>query len=113
MTTKQDLIKIRTRALRTKIWFKALSKVERGILDLTIKCTEKIRSNVLMTTISTIVSKILQSLEENFIAKAERVGQEIAETLCAIADKWGNATCSAWRHNVGFARHLGVNALNT
>jgi len=113
LTTKQDLAKIKTRALRTRIWFKALSKVERAIIDLTIKCTEKIRSNVLMATISKIIGKILQSLEDSFMVRAEKIGQEIAEALSAIAERWGNKTCSTWKYNIGFARHLGVNALNT
>ena len=67
LTTKQDLLKIRSRALRTRVWFSALSRVERAIVDLTIKCVEKIRSNVLAGTISVIVSKLLESLEEDFM----------------------------------------------
>lgn len=113
MTTKQDLIKIRSRALRTKIWFKALSKVERAIVDLTIKCVEKVRSTVLAKTISTIVNKLLESLEESFMTKAERIGYKIAEKLCSIGERWGNKSCSAWKHDSGFVKFLGVNSLNT
>jgi 5-carboxymethyl-2-hydroxymuconate isomerase len=113
LTTRQDLARIKARALRTKIWFKALSKVERAIVDLTIKCTEKIRSNVLMTTITAIVNKILQSLEESFMVRAQRIGQEIVEALCAIAEKWGNSSSSTWKRDASFVKHLGVNALNT
>lgn len=113
MTTKQDLIKIKTRALRTKIWFKTLSRVERAIVDLTIKCIDHVKSNVLMATISTIIGKILQSCEESFMVRAEKVGQGISEVLCALALRWGNKTCSAWKHETEFAKHLGVNALNT
>jgi len=112
LTTKQDLVKIKSRALRMRIWFRTLSKVERAIIDLTIKCVEKVRSSVLADTISTIVSKILQSLEERFIARAERVGREIAETLCVIGRRWGNRACSAWKCDECFIRFLGVTALN-
>jgi len=112
LTTKQDLIKIKTRALRTRLWFKTLSRVERAIIDLTIKCTERVKSNVLMATISTIIGKILQFCEESFMIRAEKVGQGMAEVLCALALRWGNKTSSAWKHETGFAKHLGVNALN-
>jgi hypothetical protein len=113
LTTKQDLMKIRSRALRTRVWFKALSKVERAIVDLTIKCVERIRSNVLARTVSMIVSKLLESLEEGFMVRAERVGCRIAESLCVLGERWGNKACSTWKCDKCFIRFLGVNALNT
>lgn len=113
MTTRQDLAKIKARALRTRIWFKALSKVERAIVDLTMKCTQTIRSHVLMSTVTAIVNKILQSFEESFMTRAERIGQGIVEALCAIAEKWGNKSSSTWKRDVRFTIYLGVSALNT
>ena len=113
MTTKQDLLKIRSRALRTRIWFRALSKVERAIVDLTIRCIAKIRSNVLARTISMIVSKLLWSLEEGFMKRAERIGCEIAESLCTLGERWGNNAFSTWKYDKRFIKLLGVNALNT
>lgn len=96
-----------------RIWFRALSKVERAIIDLTIKCVEKVQSTMLAVTISTIVDKILQSLEEDFMTKAERVGHEIAERFFSIGESWGNKACSTWKCDKCFIRFLGVNALNT
>ena len=106
-------MKIRSRALRTRVWFKALSRVERAIIDLTIKCVEKIRSNILARTISTIVSKLLESLEESFMERAERIGYKIAEKLCTLGERWGNEACSTWKRDKCFVKFLGVNALNT
>lgn len=112
MNTKQDLQRIKSRALRAKVWFSALSKIERAIVDLTIKCVEKIRSNVLAGTISTIVAKILKYLEEDFMVAAERIGYDIAEMLCVLGERWGNKTCSTWKSDRCFIRFLGVNALD-
>jgi len=106
-------MKIRSRALRTRVWFNALSRVERAIVDLTIKCVEKVRSNVLARTISTIVGKLLQSLEEGFMTRAERVGCKIAGKLCTLGERWGNRACPTWRRDKCFVKFLGVNALNT
>ena len=103
-------MKIRSRALRTRIWFRSLSRVERAIVDLTIKCVEKVRSNVLARAISVIVNKLLGSLEEEFMIRAERIGCKVAEKLCALGERWGNKTCSIWKHDLGFIRFLGVNA---
>jgi hypothetical protein len=110
--TRQNLLKIKSRALRTRVWFRALSKVERAIMDLTIKCVDKVRSTVLTRTIATIVDKILRSLEEDFMTRAERVGSKIAEGVYAVGKRWRNETCSAWRSDKCFFRFLGVNALN-
>lgn len=113
LTTRQDLVIIKSRALRTGVWFRALSKVERAIIDLTIKCVDKVRSTVLARTISTIVSKILQSLEEDFMTRAERIGHEIAERLCTVGERWGNKACSTWKCDKCFIEFLGVSVLNT
>jgi len=112
LVTRQDLAKIKLKALRMRIWFRALSKIERAIVDLTIKCVEKIRSNVLTETIAMIVDKISYYLEENFVAKAEQVGRSIAEALSAFGVRWGNEECSAWKNDRCFVRFIGVMALN-
>lgn len=106
-------MKIRSRALRTRVWFRALSKVERAIVDLTIKCVEKVRSNVLARTISTIVNKLMESLEEDFMTRAEMIGYKVAEKLYIIGERWGNKACSTWKCDKCFVKFLGVNALNT
>jgi len=113
LTTRQDLVKIKSKALRKRVWFRALSKAERAIIDLTIKCVEKVRSTVLAGAISTIVGKILQFLEEGFMTRAERVGREIAEGLCSVGERWGNEACTNWKCDKCFVKFLGVNALNT
>jgi hypothetical protein len=112
LTTKQELAKIKLKALRMKIWFRALSKIERAIVDLTIKCVETVRSNVLTTTISTIVAKILNSFEEIFLVRVEKVGRVIAKTISALGEQWGNESCSEWKNDEFFVRFLGISALN-
>jgi len=82
-------------------------------MDLTIKCVEKVRSTVLAGAIATIVDKVLRSLEEGFMTRAERLGSKIVEGICAVGKRWGNETCSAWRCDKCFFRFLGVNALDT
>jgi len=112
LMTRQGLIKIKARALRGKVWFKALSRVERGIIDLTIRCVEKIRSHRLEKTLFNIINKILKTLEPEFSEKAEKIGHEIARKICSLAMEWGNLNASTWMYDLNFVRFLGVNALN-
>lgn len=106
-------MQIKTRSLRQRVWFNTLSKVERAIVDLTIKCVERVRSNILARTVSTIVKKLLKCLDEGFMTRAEKVGYAIAEKICTLGESWGNETCSTWKYEKSFSRFLGVNALNT
>jgi len=113
LLTRQGLTRIKTRALRRRVWFKATSRLERGIVDLTIRCVERIRSSVLAGILSEIVRKILRTLENGFLKTVNRVGGTIAEKVCGIAERWGNENASTWRHDLGFIRFLGINAVNS
>jgi len=109
---KQDLLQMRTRALRLNLWFRVLSKIERSIVDLTLKCVERIRSSVLEATITNILDKIVQALACRFITKADDTGRKVAEKLCETAKKWGNKNASTWKNDTVFIRFLGISALN-
>jgi len=106
-------MKARARALRQRFWFKALSRAERSIVDLTIRCVERVRSRVLTRIVSQIVAKILKILKPSLLETAMRVGREIADEVCEIAEKWGNMSASRWKHDLRFIRFLGVNTVNS
>ena len=112
LLTRHGLMKARTRALRQRVWFRALSRVERGIVDLTIRCVERIKSRILAGMVSTIVDKILKSLRPSFLETAMRVGRDLADEISATALEWGNTSASRWRHDLDFVRFLGVRAIN-
>jgi len=113
MLTRKNLMKIKARAMRHRAWFKALPRAERAIVDLTIKCVERVRSSTLAMIVSSIVGKILMILKSRFFEKVNRVGSAIAEEVCRIALGWGNFIASSWKHDSDFIRFLGVNAVNS
>jgi len=106
-------MKIKAKALRRRVWFRALSRVERCIVDLTIRCVERVRSPVLERTILNIINKILKTLESGFLEKVNKVGSAVAEKVCRIALGWGNRNGSRWKHDSSFIRFLGINAVNS
>jgi hypothetical protein len=108
----QDLLRIKTRALRLKVWFRVLSRTERAIMDLTLKCVERIRSRILEETITNILDKLFMVLEQGFLTKADDIGSKMAEKLGEIAENWGNNNASAWKLDTSFIRLLGVITLN-
>jgi len=106
-------MKIKARALRHKMWFKTLSRAERAIIDLTVKCVERVRSPILAAIVSSIVGKVLKILESRFLQTVNRIGSAIAEKVCGIAERWGNEDASSWKHDSSFIRVLGINAVNS
>jgi len=113
LVTRQGLMKIKAKALRRRVWFTALSRVERCIVDLTIRCVEEVRSPVLAKTILNVINKILKTLESGFLEKLNRVGSAIVEKIFRIALGWGNRNASSWKQDSSFIRFLGLNAVNS
>lgn len=105
-------MRVKTRALRRGVWFKVTSRLERGIVDLTIRCVERIRSPVLAGILSEIVRKISMTMGKVFLEIVNQVGSAVAEKICAIAERWGNENVSSWKHDSRFIRFLGVSAVN-
>ena len=113
MLTRQGLLKTKSKAVRKGVWYEALSRAERAIVDLTIKCVENVRSPTLTKTIAKIISKITQTLGKCFMDKAQEIGSDLAKHLSMFAEKWGNKTAQKWKRDKQFIEFLGVTALNT
>ena len=86
---------------------------EIAIIDLTIKCVEKIRSPTLAKAITRIIGKLAETLQKTFIEKAQEIGTEISKRIVEIAQEWGNKKSSEWETDDNFIKFLGVTALNT
>lgn len=112
MRNRQDLVRIKSRALRNRVWYSILSKVERAIFNLTIRCVTRIRSQTLQSAVASITFKITEALENRFLFKAENIGRKLAENLSNIGQKWGNKTASKWKIDRNFSRYLGMCCLN-
>lgn len=113
MLTSQGLMKVKSKAVRKGIWYEALSRTERAIVDLTIKCVEHVRSPILTKTITGILGKIVKTLERGFLDKAQEIGNSLAQRLSELAGRWGNKNALIWQEDNDFVKFLGVMSLNT
>ena len=96
-------------ALRRGVWFRVLNRVERGIIDLTVRYVEVIKSTKLAKVVTAIIEK-LQTKMESMIDKLVRtIGLPLARKISNIAVSWGNRLASAWSEDCSFARFLVVN----
>jgi hypothetical protein len=85
--------------------------MERSIIDLTIRCVERVRSHVLVDTVLNIIDKLLKTLEFNHSNRVEKAGRELAQKIAEIAMRWGNIEAGTWKSDSHFIRFLGMNAL--
>ena len=99
--TGRKLARLKTRALRKRVWFWALDRVERGLLDLTIRWVDNVRSGRLTEALMRILVKLARAMEQG-MARVLVAGRELALRASALAVEWGNKPAYAWRFDREF-----------
>jgi hypothetical protein len=107
------LSEARKAALRRGVWFGALNRVERGMLDLTIRCVDNIRSAKLATIVTAMMNKLELAMESMVERTVRTVGRSLAQKVSRIALSWGNRSASQWAEDPCFARYLAITQMNT
>jgi len=102
------LAKIRLLALRRRVFFRVLDRVERGLIYLVPKVTKSVRSRVLANALHSIVEKLLDAMESRVRQQMRQIGVPLAEKISRIAQKWGNTTACEWANDLGFIQYLAI-----
>ena len=102
----QTLIVAKRAAMRRGIWFKALNRLERGIVDLTTKYVDNVKSTKLAKVLTAIVDKLVQASESIIDRMVRTIGLPLAQKISKIALSWGNPSASKWANDVAFAQYL-------
>ena len=102
---------VRKVALRRRVWYRALSCLERGVVELTIHCVDRVRSGSLALALSRIVCKLFTAFRSRFLARADLLGNGLVEKISKLAISWGYFTAIEWTHDSAFIRYLGLNAV--
>jgi hypothetical protein len=103
-----QLIKLRVKAMRAGVWFRALPRIDRVLVDLTIKVTDNIRSAHLAKCIFAVVGRLEGLLESSLLKSLKLVGRPLAEKISSIAQKLGNSSAKNWVDDSSFAFFLAV-----
>jgi len=107
-----QLLKLKLKAMRSGVWFRVLSRIDRVLVDLTIKVAGTVRSFTLAMNILGVIRKLESGMESRFLRAIQEIGFPIARKLCLIAQKWGNVTAKDWGSDVGFAKYLTAMSFN-
>ena len=110
--TGRKIAGMKTRALRKRVWFRVLDRIERGLLDLTIRWVDKVRSGRMTETVLRILLKLVRAMEYG-IGRVLVVGRELALRASVLAVGWGNSDAYAWRLDKTFWRALALGRSNT
>jgi hypothetical protein len=100
-------------ALRRGIWFRVLNRLERGVIDLTVRYVECIKSGVLAKVVTAIIEKLQLSMETMADKIVRNVGLPLARKISNIAVSWGNSSAALWAEDRSFARYLAFNQSKT
>jgi hypothetical protein len=107
-----QLVKMKLRAIRAGVWFRALPRIDRALIDLTIKVAHNIRSTTLAISIISVARKLEDLFESKLTRTIRDIGLSLTSKLSLIAQKWGNKAAKTWASDLNFARYLAVMNLN-
>ena len=99
--TKRVLLDLRTRSLRKRVWYRALDRIERGLVDLTIRWVDNVRNSTMARVLLRILGKLVQALEQGMV-RVLTVGRELALRASELAVRWGNTQAYTWRSDKVF-----------
>jgi hypothetical protein len=109
---KPQLLKLKKKAMRAGVWFRALPRIDRALVDLTIRVAGTVRSFTLAKNILTVVRKLGDVMENRLLRAVRETGLPVARRLASLAQKWGNRAAKQWGSDVGFARYWAAMSLN-
>jgi len=94
--------------MRAGVWFKALPRLDRVLVDLTIKVADKIHSASLIKCLFAVVGKLEGLLESSVLKSLRLIGRPLAEKISLTAQKMGNISARNWASDLSFAFFLAV-----
>jgi hypothetical protein len=109
---KTQLVKLRLKAIRAGVWFRALPRIDRVLVDLTIRVTGSVRSVTLARNLLAVIRKLEELLESRLLRAFRGVALQLAQKLSSIAQKWGNTSAKCWASDVSFVNFLAVMHIN-
>ncbi len=112
LLTRSEILRVKSRAIRRGMWFRAISRTERACVDLALVVVEKVRSGFLAKVLFSVLEKLEKAMESRVVFFMREVGSKLARRLSEIVGKWGNKSGARWAEDSSFIRYLAVMRLN-
>ncbi|MFQ5951754.1 MAG: hypothetical protein ACE5KH_06705 [Candidatus Geothermarchaeales archaeon] len=105
---RRFLLRLKRLALRRRVWYEALTLAERGIVELTARCVESVKSSLLRKTLEEIVARLAPLLESRVLKRVLRRGLRLAHGMVQAAVAMGYEEAWDWLRDEVYVRFLGV-----
>jgi hypothetical protein len=107
-----DLLKmmstLRTKALRTGVWFTSLSHEDRMLASMINRHIKIVKNATLATVMARIICKILHAIKtSSFLTRIEAIGRPMARAYSGKAYAMGNKNAPNWAEDTRYIRYLG------
>jgi hypothetical protein len=112
MLRRERLFKLKLKAIRRRVWFRALSRIDRVLVDLTIRVVDVVHSSRLSEALFSVVKKLEDGLAGRVSRAIKEVGFSLARKLSLLAQKWGNDLARNWMFDMSFAKFLAIMHIN-
>lgn len=109
---KSELLRLRFKAVRCGVWFRALSRVDRAVVDVTLRVVDVVRGRRLAAAVLSVVRKLEEAVEGRVSRLLKEVGFQLALKLSLFAQKWGNVHARDWASDASFAKFLVIMHIN-
>lgn len=106
MFTKKFLSAVRCQALRKRVWFRALDAIERGILSLSARVIENVKSSVLYHQLASIVEKLGDACKSDLLRHFERFGMDRLRVIRSQALRFGYKEAGKMNLDLDFVKYL-------
>jgi hypothetical protein len=113
LPSREELTRIKQKALQRKIWYKVLSKIERIQIDLTIRVVDKVKSTYLAKVLHVVVKKLFAALESPVKRFMMGAGVKLARIISEIGKKLGCKSAGKWASDLGFIQFITIIWMNT
>jgi len=108
----RNLMTLKQKALRRGLWYIAIGRLDRVLVDLTIKVSNHVRSDILAKGLLSVTQKLLDAFENKLERVTRLVGLPIAQKVSLFAQGWNYQKAEAWATDQNFARYLAIMDLN-
>ncbi|TLY11596.1 MAG: hypothetical protein E6K85_01155 [Thaumarchaeota archaeon] len=99
---------LRTKALRSGVWFTSLSHEDRVLVSMISRHIKIVKSATLATVMARIMGKVLYAFQNlSYLSRIERIGRPIAQIMSEKAYSMGNKDALEWAHDLNYVRYLG------
>jgi len=106
------LVNVKTKAMRSGVWFKVLQRIDRVLFDLTIRVVGYIRSAKLAKSILMLTRKLEDAIKSSFSSRLREIGLPLAQKISLMAQKLGNIYATGWVFDSSFVVFLAVMHIN-